>query len=138
MGYQVADVAVVGVVHDGDELDSELAQVGAGDGGVFGVSVQPGSGVDDDQVDVAFVFDAGHHLHEHGPMVDVGGAAGWFGVLVDDDGAEFCGFGVAGFALGGDGQPFGVVVGVYLPGAGDAQVDHGPFHVGGALRDAPW
>jgi hypothetical protein len=51
-------------------------------------------------------------------MVDVGGAACRFGVFVDDHGAEFCGFGVAGFALGGDGQPFRVVVGAYLRGAG--------------------
>jgi hypothetical protein len=63
-GYQVADVAVVGVVHDGDELDARLAKVGAGDGGVLDVAVQSRPGVDDDQVNIPLGPDARHHLHD--------------------------------------------------------------------------
>ena len=65
------------------------------------------------------------HGLELGAIDRLGAAAPQLDVLVDDGDAELLGLGQADFALGGDGEALGVVVGVDLRGGRDAQVEHG-------------
>ena len=115
----------VDVLGGGDEGDVGLAQLHHGDGVVEAAAVEAGELVDHDAVDIATRVEALEHGLELGAVDGLGAAAPQLDVLVDDGDAELLGLGQADFALGGDGEALGVVVGVDLRGGRDAQVEHG-------------
>ena len=116
---------LVDVLGGGDEGDVGLAQLHHGDGVVEAASVEAGELVNHDAVDVATSVEALEHGLELGAVDGLGAAAPQFDVLVDDGDAQLLGLGQADFALGGDGEALGVIVGVDLGSSRDAQVEHG-------------
>ena len=106
----------VDVLGSGDEGDVGLAQLHHGDGVVEAAAVEAGEFVDHDAVDVATRVEALEHGLELGAIDRLGAAAPQLDVLVDDGDTELLGLGQADFALGGDGEALGVVVGVDLEG----------------------
>ncbi len=98
--------------HQGDavlaQLDQDLDVIDA-------VSVHPRELVDDDVVHVLLGADAFEHHLEGLALVQRGGAFARLDVGPDDlDVAHLGRFAFAGSALGRDGEPFGVVVGIDL------------------------
>ncbi|MCX2746246.1 hypothetical protein OOZ51_00265 [Arthrobacter sp. MI7-26] len=123
--HELADGAGVDGLGGADQGDPALFEVGHDDGVVGAVSGEAGEFVDHDVVDVPVCPDPTQHFLEGHALGHLRSAAAWFDVLGDDCQAHLFDFAQAGFALGGDGDAFGVVVGVDLPFGGNAEVENG-------------
>nr|WP_231492589.1 hypothetical protein [Glycomyces sp. NRRL B-16210] len=69
-GHQVADVAVLGVIHDRDQLHAELAKLPPSDRRIGRIAVHPRARVDHDRVHIFAVADPRHHLLELRPPIN--------------------------------------------------------------------
>ena len=123
--HELADRRVIDSFGGGDERDAALAQVGHDDGVVVAVACHPGQLVDNHEPDVLVLTDAGEHLLHGDPLGHLGAGAAGLDIFVNDREAEVGRLALAGDALGWDRESFGVVIGVDLSGARNAQVDHG-------------
>nr|WP_245712401.1 hypothetical protein [Glycomyces sambucus] len=123
-GHQIADVAVLGVVHDRDELHPELPKLPPRDRRIGRIAVHARARVDDDGVHVFGVADPRHHLLELRPAVNGHPRFARLKVFIEHLEPEILGFLEARLALRGNGIPFGVVVGVDLAPGGHPQVQH--------------
>jgi hypothetical protein len=90
---------------------------------VFHVASEPVDLVDDDDVDVLVLGDAGQHLLELRPAGRAGGLAP-VGVFVDQIPALVADVADAGLALGRDGETFLPFAVLGLLASGDPQIDH--------------
>nr|WP_245889088.1 hypothetical protein [Glycomyces artemisiae] len=122
--HQVPDVAVLGVIHDRDQLHAELPKLSTSDRRVGGVAVHARAGVDHDRINVFAVPDSRHHLLELWPSVYRHRRSTWLDVFLYDLHPELFSLPQAGFALRGDGVPLGVIIGVDLAAGGHPQVQH--------------
>ncbi len=123
-GHQITDVAVLGVVHDRDELHSELPELPTRDRRIGRIAVHARARVDDDGVHVLRVADPRHHLLELRPPINGHPRFARLKVLVDDLEPKVLGLLEARLALRRNGIPLGVVVGVDLAPGGHPQVQH--------------
>ncbi|MCH7229887.1 hypothetical protein L0U85_03295 [Glycomyces sp. L485] len=137
-GHELALGGLVGVVGGRDEPDAPVVEVSLGECGVDVVAEGARALVDDHRIDIAEGLDAFEEGLEDRPGGDGGGGVAGFDVFADEDVAGAIGRRMTVLALGLDGVPVRVGVGLHLPFCGDAKVqegepDHG--HAGsGGLR----
>ncbi|WP_339619525.1 hypothetical protein [uncultured Salinibacterium sp.] len=104
------------------QADAALLQVGHDDRVVGTVAGETRKLVHDDEVDVTVASDAFEHLLEGNSLSHLRGRASRFHILGHDGQSELLGFALARKSLCGDRDALGVVVGVDLSLAGDAEV----------------
>ena len=124
---------LIQVKHRGDNARANLAQVTLGNAGVDGIAKDPVEVVDDDVVNVVLSLHPRHHLLKDRPLVYGRGRSTGLDELIDDLSAQLIGLPFASFALGRNGNAFGVVVGRHLARIGDTQVEHRSLALGGGL-----
>nr|WP_232822598.1 hypothetical protein [Glycomyces dulcitolivorans] len=123
-GHQITDVAVLGVIHDRDELHPELPELPPSDRRIGRIAVHARARVNDDGVHILGVADPRHHLLELRPAVNGHPRFAGLKVFVEDLEPEILGLLEARLALRRNGVPLGVVVGVDLTSRGHPQVQH--------------
>nr|BFF27798.1 hypothetical protein GCM10025732_57630 [Glycomyces mayteni] len=123
-GHQITDVAVLGVIHDRDELHPELPELPTRNRRIGRIAMHARARVHDDGVHVLGVADPRHHLLELRPAINSHPRFAGLKVLVEDLEPEILGLLEARLALRGNGIPFGVVVGVDLTPGRHPQVQH--------------
>jgi hypothetical protein len=122
--HELPDWGLVDAFGGRDQGGAVLAQGCQDQGVVEAVAVHPGQLVDDHVGDVPVGVDAFEHGLERGPFVHAGRGLAGLDVLLDHPGTEVGGLAQTGRPLGGDGDAFGVVVGLDLVGCADPQVQH--------------
>ncbi|MDA1361638.1 hypothetical protein O1R50_18565 [Glycomyces luteolus] len=126
-GHEIADVGVLGVVHDRNELNPKLLELPPRDRRIRSVPVHPRPRVHDDRPDVLLVPDARHHLQELRPPIDRHTGLPRLDVLGHDLHPKLLGLALARVPLRWNRVPLRGVIRLHLPPRGHPQIEHGTF-----------